>query len=425
MALTPVDDFTIAERVQALYIAYFDRPAEPGGLVYWRDRYLDARADGQQDAAILTGFASEFANVGEARDAYPFLAAPDATDARGFVEAVFQALFDRLPEGTPDDPASGYGFWVARFTALAREGAPIGDAVLSVMTGARNADRTLVANKIAAADAFTERATEEEAGYDPTAAREALERVTAEMTAQQARLAATQPEAAAITATVEIEPDDSFAGKAGAIEASAREALDLVLAYLDPEPGNIELRIEAGDTTALATGGSTYFRVDAGPDGGVPSVLAHQLATGTDRNGESGSGSADVTITLSRERIDSFDFGDGAGDFDAVNIFAHELIHGLGVSSFTDDETDIMTVWDQYLETRPDGSYVFTGPNAVAANGGEPVPLDGPAHLSETVFTTALMTPKAEFGGNEQITDLDVALLRDLGLPMADGFEMV
>jgi hypothetical protein len=94
------------------------------------------------------------------------------------------------------------------------------------------------------------------------------------------------------------------------------------------------------------------------------------------------------------------------------------------VSSFTDRAPDITTVWDLFLETEPDGSYVFTGPSAVAANGGEPVPLDGPAHLSESVFTTALMTPKAEFGGNEQITGLDVALLRDLGLPMADGFEV-
>jgi len=182
--------------------------------------------------------------------------------------------------------------------------------------------------------------------------------------------------------------------------------------------------IEAVDSGALATGGSTYFSNDARPDGGVPSVFAKQLISGEDSNGTTGDNAADVTISLSRDNIDRLDFGDGNGDFDAVNVFTHELFHGLGVSSFRGSSETIKTVWDQYLAEQADGSYVFTGPNAMAANGGEPVALesDDPAHLSEAEFTSALMTPKAEFGGGEVITDLDVALLADLGLPMADGF---
>lgn len=424
MGLDPASDFPIDEQIQALYIAYFDRAAEPDGLAYWRERYESEIADGNTAGETIARFASAFAEVGEARTAFPFLDDPGAGGAENFVESVFLALFNRVPEGEADDVTTGLGFWVDRIGRQVADQVPLGNSVLSILAGARNDDRALVENKIAAADAYTDRLAEAGLAYDPAEASALLKAVRADMSETQARAVGSQDSDGAVTATVEIASDPSFLGLADEIEANAREALDLVLSYLDPAPGNIEVAIEAVDSGALATGGSTYFSNDARPDGGVPSVFAKQLISGEDSNGTTGDNAADVTISLSRDNIDRLDFGDGNGDFDAVNVFTHELFHGLGVSSFRGSSETIETVWDQYLAEQADGSYVFTGPNAMAANSGEPVALesDDPAHLSEAEFTSALMTPKAEFGGGEVITDLDVALLADLGLPMADGF---
>lgn len=429
MGLNLVSDFTVDEQIQALYIAYFDRAAGPDGLAYWHARYDAERGDDKPAEEILTQFASAFADVEEARTAFPFLDAPATKSAADFVESVYQALFDRAPEGSPDDPTSGFGYWTERITEEVRTDAPIGDSVLSIFVAARNDDQKLVANKIAAADAYTDRLVQEGADYDQAAATGLLDRIKLDMTEAEAReVTRFEPaEPDAVTATVDLAEDPSFAGLESQIEASVREALDNIVSLLEPAPGNIEIAIDAIDSEALATGGSTYFSTDTAPEGGVYSVFANQLITGEDTNGRTGVDSADVFVNLSRQNLDDLDFGDGDGDFSAVNVFAHELVHGLGVASFVDaPETSIMTVWDTYLEPEGDGRYVFTGPTAIAVNGGQPVPLDdGPAHLSEAAFTTALMTPKAEFGGGEEITDIDVAILADIGLPVADSFAFV
>lgn len=422
MALDLVSAFTIDEQIQALYITYFDRAAEPAGLAHWRERYETELAEGRSGTEILVDFASAFANVAEARTAFPFLLDPTSGDAQTLVESVYEALFARPPEGQADDATTGFGFWVDRFTQQREDGVPIGDSILRIMSAAQNDDRALIADKIAAADAFTDHLVDRGLAYDQREATSLLERISADMSENQARESVDQDDPNAVTATLDIEADPAFAGRTDEIEGAIRDALDRVLARLEPEPGNVEIRIQATDTSALATGGSTYFQADTGPEGGTPSVFANQLITGLDTNGSTGPEAADVTISLSRQRIDEFDFGDGTGDFSAVNVFAHELFHGLGISSFADSDEDIMTVWDLFLEPESDGSYVFTGPNAVAANGGQPVALDGTAHLSEAEFTKALMTPKAEVGGGEQITDLDVALLADIGLPMSDSY---
>ena len=411
--------FSPDQQIQALYIAYYGRPAEPAGRAYWADRYAGLAGDDVPGGTILARFASEFANVPESGERYPFLANPATTDAAAFVGSVFQAVFDRPPEGDARDPTTGLGYWTDRITRAVRGDEPIGDSVLAILDGARGDDAAIAANKIAAAQAYTDRIGQGSGDYDSATGASILDRVTADQTRDEARaLGTADADPPRVTTTIDLASDPAFVGREPAIEAAAHEAMDRLLALLDPAEGNVELEIKAVDTDSLALGGSTYVSTDLTPSGGVASVLATQLTSGRDSNGTE----ADATIEISRQKIDALDFGNGQGNFDAVNVFTHELFHAIGISSFIDQPDSVIsaTVWDTFLVDESDG-YYFTGPNAMAVNGGGRVPLDGPAHLSEAVYGTALMTPIAEFEGGEEITDLDVALLRDLGLPMDDG----
>jgi predicted secreted protein len=122
--------------VQKAYLGYYQRPADPGGLLYWADR-LD-RTNGNLDAII-----EAFANSDESRALYGRI---DGSSIGRVVDAIYTALFNRAAE-----PAGKTyyvnGFNGGRFTAAT--------IMLNILHGAQNQDALSVANKVAAANAFT------------------------------------------------------------------------------------------------------------------------------------------------------------------------------------------------------------------------------------------------------------------------------
>ena len=132
-----------------LYVAYFDRAADPEGLQFWIDQL-----DNGRDFATIS---QDFANSQEARDIYPFLNNPDVASPGAFITAIYANLFDRAPE------SEGLQFW----TNVLESGAVApGDMVEAILLGARDdivdgelvQDATIVANKIEAAKYYTEEA---------------------------------------------------------------------------------------------------------------------------------------------------------------------------------------------------------------------------------------------------------------------------
>lgn len=125
------------DSVQKLYIAFYQRPADSGGLLYWSQR-LDA-AKGS-----LEGVVDAFATSAEANTLY---GAVDKNTVGTVVDKIYQALFNR----TPDEAGKKYyvdGFLAGKFTA--------GKIALDVLNGATNNDLVVINNKVTVANRFTE-----------------------------------------------------------------------------------------------------------------------------------------------------------------------------------------------------------------------------------------------------------------------------
>jgi hypothetical protein len=122
--------------VQKLYIAYYQRPADPGGLRFWAQR-LEAAG------GSLAGIIDAFATSAEATALYGTI---DASTIGNVIDSIYQALFGRAPD------AAGKQFYIdgftsGRFTA--------GSIALDILNGARNEDAVAIQNKLIVADRFT------------------------------------------------------------------------------------------------------------------------------------------------------------------------------------------------------------------------------------------------------------------------------
>lgn len=147
------------DTVQKLYIAFYQRPADPSGLYYWAQR-MDVAG------GSLEGMIDAFASSDEAVRLYDTNTDGkiDAADTSVLLDKVFQALFNRAPD------AAGKQFYLDALTAgKFPDGRPatIGRVVLDVLNGANNADAVAVANKLEYATAFTKTLDPELDGIGP------------------------------------------------------------------------------------------------------------------------------------------------------------------------------------------------------------------------------------------------------------------
>lgn len=124
--------------VQKLYVAYFNRPADTGGMDYWTD-LLDTNPDALADVS------RSFAASAEYRDVFAGM------DNRAIVNEVYQNLFGRTAED------SGLNYWA---DLLDRKVITIDDVVLDIAEGAKGSDNIAFNGKIAGALLFTDRLDE-------------------------------------------------------------------------------------------------------------------------------------------------------------------------------------------------------------------------------------------------------------------------
>lgn len=122
----------ITAEIQALYIAYFNRPADPIGLNFW----VNAANAAGGTAAVANAFSAS----AEYKDTYA---------GKSYVEIVdslYVNLFGRHAE------ADGLIFWS---TELQTGRLNVGNIAVAIQGGAQNADKIAVESKVAAATAFT------------------------------------------------------------------------------------------------------------------------------------------------------------------------------------------------------------------------------------------------------------------------------
>ena len=108
-------------------------------------------------------------------------------------------------------------------------------------------------------------------------------------------------------------------------------------------------------------------------------------------------------------RFDSDNPENAANDFRSVA--RHEIGHVLGIGQA-----------QVFRDNAANGS--FDGPNSRSVNGGDPIPLsaDGAHTLDSFRDGAVLMSPSLQVGSTQAITDVDKALLADIGYEI-DGFD--
>jgi len=124
------------ELVQKFYIGYYQRPADPGGLIYWASR-VDARGG---DYSVMI---EAFANSAESTALYGEITSENISDV---VNSIYNALFNR------DAEEEGLDYYVDGFNAGTFTAATI---MIDVLNGAQNEDLATVNNKVTAAELFT------------------------------------------------------------------------------------------------------------------------------------------------------------------------------------------------------------------------------------------------------------------------------
>ncbi|MFH0726822.1 MAG: LamG-like jellyroll fold domain-containing protein, partial [Pseudomonadota bacterium] len=104
---SPSPTMTQRQFIEGIYVAYWGRAADPGGLDYWEGFYTAGTLD-------FAGIAENFAISDEGKAAYTYFDTvfnhpenPITDEMRqDFVEAIYQNLFDRAPD------AEGLAYWM-------------------------------------------------------------------------------------------------------------------------------------------------------------------------------------------------------------------------------------------------------------------------------------------------------------------------
>ena len=141
-------DSSISQKMQALYIAYYGRAADPDGLEYWLG---NINPGGKSYEWVAARIASEPEPVGR----YDYLAelqaggSPDASDREAFITEVYDNLFNREPD------AVGLAHWVARAEVLEATG-QAGVVIREMMDNAQNGDVEKLFNKVEVAQYYTD-----------------------------------------------------------------------------------------------------------------------------------------------------------------------------------------------------------------------------------------------------------------------------
>jgi hypothetical protein len=142
------------QQTELIYIGYFNRSADGGGLLFWEGQESSAQVGGQSAAVALTNVANSFAPQAETWALYPFLSNPhpnfgDPTVQAGlnaFIENVYSNLFGHAAD------SGGLAYWFGQIESSA---VGLGAAVLAIANGAKGADATVLQNKITVALDFT------------------------------------------------------------------------------------------------------------------------------------------------------------------------------------------------------------------------------------------------------------------------------
>lgn len=230
--------------IQKLYVAYFNRPADPAGLAFWETA---VEAAGGSTAAVSAAFAGS----DEYKAAYA-----NKTNAQ-IVDAIYQNLFGRPAED------AGKAYWA---DLLDKGTVTIDAAVTTIAGSAQGSDMTAYNNKVTAAAAFTAAVDTdaEKAGYNGDAANKVAKAFLSGVTDSASLQVATAPAAlnTSVAATVAAGTPFTVAGALNTLN-TANAAKDAFLTGLKLDADGVA----AAQTAAVAKVAADLTGGEAGPSG--------------------------------------------------------------------------------------------------------------------------------------------------------------
>ncbi len=333
---------TTAANVQSLYIAYFNRPADPLGLAYWVDQI-----DNKHQS--LKSVADNFSLQTEYTATYGGLSTPQ----------VINAMYVNMFGHGADLP--GLQYWVAQVNGGA---VTIGQLALSVLGGALGADATAIASKQTAAASFT--------GAVDTAP-EVL--AYAGAAANAAAKAWLNPVVDATTEAAAEATRDAVISKI-VTTPIAGATLTLTTAATDVITGTTGNDIIIGDFGTNNAGGTVQASDTIDGGAGVDTLKLYSFAT-------SALGTYNLPVTV--KNVEVIDFVAPGANGNAINTAAY-----TGVTTVRVEQADVLNS----AITTGNGQGLQLGTAAVAAN-----TLTWNASATDTAETLTLSGFKSAAGG--------------------------
>lgn len=151
-----IDGLSPGLQIEAVYVGYFGRGADSGGLAYWELGLLN-------NTNTLSGIAASFFVQVETIALYQFAADYNNgvrtftnAEIEAFISAVYQLAFNRAPD------TAGLAYWTANLQANLGNPNSVGAFIVDVLNGAQNIpggtqDSTTINNKITVAGDFSTR----------------------------------------------------------------------------------------------------------------------------------------------------------------------------------------------------------------------------------------------------------------------------
>jgi hypothetical protein len=140
--IAPVIPENPMDTVQRVYVGYYQRPADPGGLLWWAGKLREVNGN-------LNEIIDAYANSPESRDLYGTINNSTIGDV---IDGIYTALFNRKAD------AAGKAYYIAAYTAgQFPDGRKCteGTIVLDILGGAQREDLISINNKLAVANLFT------------------------------------------------------------------------------------------------------------------------------------------------------------------------------------------------------------------------------------------------------------------------------
>ncbi|MCZ6828892.1 MAG: DUF4214 domain-containing protein [Gammaproteobacteria bacterium] len=129
--------------VEAMYVAYYGRPGDPGGVAFWAEQL-------EQSAGDFSAIIDSFGNSDEYNQRFSGLS------DEALVDNIYQQLFGRGAD------ADGLDFYLGK---LQSGELTLASIALDITNGVQNLDALIVANKLTVAHAFTEHVQDNDASY--------------------------------------------------------------------------------------------------------------------------------------------------------------------------------------------------------------------------------------------------------------------